>query len=78
MINFHAVAATPRMPAHGPDHAGVGCVDERAAGRGEILAPVELPRQSGEGIDPQSEGGARKQHFKRSVEFPGRGPVEGT
>ncbi len=44
VVDFHAVAATPRVPAHGPDHPGVDCVDEGAARRGEVLAPVELPR----------------------------------
>lgn len=78
VIDFHAIAAAPGVPTHGPDHAGVGCVDQRAASRGEILAPVELARQSGERIDPQPEGRARKQHFERRVEFPGRRPVEGT
>jgi hypothetical protein len=77
VINFDAIAAAPRVPADGPDHAGVGCVDERAASRGEVLAPVELSRRPGEGIDPQPKGRARNQHFERRVELPGRGPVKG-
>ena len=71
VVDFHAVASTPRVPAHGPDHAGVGRVDEGAAVRGEVLAPVEFPRQSCEGVDPEPEGRAPNQHFKRCVQFPG-------
>lgn len=77
MVDLHPVTTAPRVPAHGADHAGIGRVNECAAGCGEILAPVELPGQAGEWVDPQPEGGARDQHFKRRVEFPGGGTVKG-
>lgn len=78
MIYLHAVAATPGVPAHRPDHAGVGCVNESAAGRGEVLTPVELPGQSREGVNPPPERRAWNQHLKRRVKFPGGRPVKGT
>jgi hypothetical protein len=42
VIDFHPVAAAPRVPPDSPDHTGVGSVNPRAAGCGKVLAPVEF------------------------------------
>lgn len=77
VIDFHAVAAAPRVPADSTDHSRVGGVDKRSASRGEVLAPVEFAGQAGNGVYPQPEGRAWDQRYKRGVELPGTRPVKG-
>jgi len=55
VVDLHAVATAPGVPANGPDHAGVGRVDPGAAGSREVLPPVELTRSSGQRADPEAE-----------------------
>ena len=57
VIDFHPVAAAPRVPPDGPHHTGVGRVHPGAAGRGEVLAPVEFACEPGEGAGAHPEGG---------------------
>jgi hypothetical protein len=52
VVNFHPVAATPRVPPGGPDHAGIGCIDAGAAGGSEVLAPVEFSQFAGDRAAP--------------------------
>jgi hypothetical protein len=55
VVDLHAVAAAPRMPAHSPDHTGVGRIHPGAARSSKILAPVELARSPGQRADPEPE-----------------------
>lgn len=71
MIDFHPVAATPQVPAHGPDHAGVGGIDPRAAWSSEILPPMEFSGGAGHGAGSKTEWRARNQNFQRSHERTG-------
>jgi hypothetical protein len=64
VVNFHAVAPAPRVPASRPDHAGVGGIHPGAAGRGEILAEVKVPSPPRDGTDPEPEGRARREYLK--------------
>lgn len=71
VIDLHPVAATPKVPAHGPDHAGVGRIDAGAAGSSKILPPMEFAGLTGQGARPKTEGGAGNQNFQRSHEGTG-------
>ena len=42
VVDFHAVPATPRVPADCPNNAGIGRIDTGTAGRGIVLPPVEF------------------------------------
>jgi hypothetical protein len=68
VIDFHPVAATPEVPAHSPDHTGVGRINSCAAGSSEILAPMEFAGHSGQGAGTEAERRAGNQEFKWSHE----------
>lgn len=55
VIDLHPVAATPKMPAYGPDHAGVGRIDAGAAGSRKILPPMEFAGHTGQGARAETE-----------------------
>jgi hypothetical protein len=55
VIDLHPVAAAPLVPAHGPDHAGVGGIDTGAAGSSKILPPMELTGDSRQGARTEAE-----------------------
>ena len=56
VIDLHPVAAAPKVPAHGPDHAGVGRIDARAAGSSKILPPMEFACLTGQGARAETKG----------------------
>jgi hypothetical protein len=77
VVDFHPIAAAPRVPPHGPHHTGVGGVNPGAARRREVLAPVELARVSRQGAGAQPERGRRHERFQRGHEETVRGPAQG-
>ena len=76
VIDFNPVAATPGMPADGPDHARIGCVDPSAACCREVLAPVKFAGRAGNGAGAQPERGRCHEVFKRSHEEAERRPLQ--
>ncbi len=76
VIDLDPVAATPGMPADGPDHTGIGCVDPGAAGCREVLAPVEFAGSAGNRAGAQPERGRRHEVLKGSHEEAERRPLQ--
>ena len=76
MVDFHPVAAAPRMPAGSPNHAGVGCVNGGAARRRVVLAKVEIPCRPRQRTDTEPERRAGIQEGKRSHQETCRRPAD--
>jgi hypothetical protein len=56
VVDFHAVAPAPGVPAGGPDHSRIGGVHFRSARRGIVLAEVEVAGGPGQRAHPETEG----------------------
>jgi len=75
VIDFHAVTATPGMPAGSAYNTGVSRVDGGPAGRCIILAQVEITGSPADGTDPETERRTRIKKLQRGHQKAGAGPA---
>lgn len=73
MVNLHPVAASPGVPARGPDDARISRVDRGPARRRIVLPQVEISRESAQRADPESERRTRVKDLQRRHQEPAGG-----
>lgn len=71
VVHLHAVAAAPEVPAGGADPAGISGVDRGAAGRGVVLAQMEVSRPAIDRAGAQAKRRRGHHDFQRSYEVAG-------
>jgi hypothetical protein len=76
VIDFHPVAATPGVPSSRANNTGVSCVDGCAAGRGIVLAQVEITSGPADRTDPETERRTRIEKLKRGHQKTGARPAQ--